>query len=246
MTTAALRSPSTVARIRCFLRRHPEYGAVVAAAAAWASAIALHLGHAESTPTSVRHHGGTEAAIAPAPILLWALMCVAMMVPVSLPAIRHVGINSLRWRRQRAIAIFLAAYLGVWVACGLAALPVIAFVRGHLDDNVVLAMTVGAAAVWQLLPYQRRFLRACHRTVPLPPRGRRAAAGSARFGLRYGRACVGVCGPLMLVMAAVVDQALLAMVAITAVVACIKLLPRSDRLSGPIAFMLGTYALTLL
>jgi hypothetical protein len=45
------------------------------------------------------------------------------MIPTALPAIRHVGQNSLRWRRQRAMALFLLAYVGTWSAVGLALLP---------------------------------------------------------------------------------------------------------------------------
>src|SRR5205085_1687546 len=60
-------------------------------------------------------HSGTAAALA-----MWALMVVAMMLPTALPAVRHVAAASLRWRRGRAIALFVSVYVSVWVAFGAA------------------------------------------------------------------------------------------------------------------------------
>jgi predicted metal-binding membrane protein len=211
---------------------------------AWVALIGFHAWPADLT--SAGHHTGARAA---PPVLtalpLWTVMCVAMMVPASLPAVRHVGTNSLRWRRQRAIVEFLVGYLGVWVAFGVVALSALALV-GRLPSDMVLAAALGAAAGWQLLPYQRRFLRACHRTVPLPPRGWPAAAGCARFGYHYGRACLGVCGPLMLVMTVVLHQGVLWMAVLTTISAALKLLPHSERMSGPLALVLGTFAVIFL
>lgn len=121
-------------------------------------------------------------------------MCVAMMVPVVLPAVRHVSVNSLRWRRGREVAVFLTGYLAVWVALGAAVVPAFALAAGQVPAEAVLAAALGIAAAWQVLPYQRRFLRDGHRSVPLPQRGRVAAAASMRFGVRHGRACVGTAG----------------------------------------------------
>ncbi|MGH3566313.1 MAG: DUF2182 domain-containing protein [Pseudonocardia sp.] len=207
---------------------------------AWAVVVWVHA----TTPDHHRHESvDVPAGLSALP--LWGLMCVAMMVPSAWPAVRHVAINSLRWRRQRAIAEFLAAYLAVWGAFGVVVLSGLAF-AGGLSGTVVLAMAFGVAACWQILPYQRRFQRDCHRTVPLPPRGRLATAGCARFGVRHGRACVGVCWPLMLVMAVVMHQTALWMVVLTALVSAVKLVPRSKRLSGPIALGLGTFAVIFL
>lgn len=212
---------------------------------AWAAVVWLHAGPAG--PESAGHHHGAHAQPSVlSTLLLWTVMCIAMMVPAALLAVRHAGTNSLRWRRQRAIVEFLVGYVGVWVAFGLAALSALALLDGRVHGDVVLAVVLGVAAGWQVLPYQRRFLRACHRTVPLPPRGWRAAAGCARFGFRHGRACLGVCGPLMAVMAVVIHQTVLWMVVLTAVSAAQRLLPRSERISGPIAFALGTFALIFL
>lgn len=201
-----------------------------------------HVGHANhDAGASIGAEAVTDTW---AQLIGWAVMVTAMMVPLVWPAVRHVGLNSLRWRRQRAIAVFLAAYTGVWTAFG-------AVVLGARDLLSVahapaLAAALAVAALWQLSPLQRRFRRACHRTVPLPPRGLQAVAGDIRFGLRQGVACIGVCWPLMLAMALVPGAILLWMVALTAAMASAKLLPRSYRPSGPLAVCLGVAAATTL
>lgn len=245
MTAVVTRRPSILLRIRQAGRRNPEYGVVLAIVAAWVAVVGLHAGLAGLASTG-HHHGVHVRPSVPATLPMWTVMCIAMMVPAALPAARHVGTNSLRWRQQRAIVEFLAGYVGVWVAFGVATLSALALVDATIPSDVVLAAALGAAAVWQVLPYQRYFLRACHRTVPLPPRGWRAAAGCARFGFRHGRACLGVCGPLMAVMAVVIHQSLLWMVILTAASTALRLLPRSERISRPIALALGTSALIFL
>jgi predicted metal-binding membrane protein len=159
---------------------HPEAGAAVVVALAWV-ALLVRPGH---------HWTG------PADLPQWTVMAVATMGPAALPGIRHTARNSLRWRRRRAQVEFAGAYLAVWVGYGavvLAALP-----RVPVPVGVALL----AAAGWQLTPYKRRVLLACHRGRPLPPTGRRADRAAAGFGLRVGVSCVGSCWALMLVMAA--------------------------------------------
>lgn len=250
-------------RWRSFLRSHPEAPALLTAALAWPVAVLLHgpAGHglgvagvagtamlgrpADAHLGHVSHgsgaSGGAETlTLASAGLLAWAVMVTAMMVPLVWPAIQHVGLNSLRWRRQRAIAVFLCAYVTVWTAFG----AVVLVTRDLLPvaRGPALGAALAVAALWQLSPQQRRFRRACHRTVPLPPRGLPAVAGGVRFGLRQGVTCIGVCWPLMLAMALVPGAMLLWMVVLTAAMACAKLLPRSYRLSRPLAASLGAAA----
>ena len=117
-------------------------------------------------------------------------MVVAMMVPVTLPAVRYVGLNSMRRRRQRAMALYTAVYVGIWALFGVTALGIDHLLRAHLGlgDRLLLALALVAAAGWQLTRAKRRALFACGRTVPLPPLGRRADAGCARFALLHALA----------------------------------------------------------
>jgi predicted metal-binding membrane protein len=171
--------------------------------------------------------GGLPTALAG-----WMLMSVAMMVPVVLPAVRHIGFNSIRQRRQLAMSLFFVVYVGVWAAFGILALAGrrLALEALGIDARVLLAAVLAVAAGWQLTRVKRRALLACRRTVPLPPVGRRADAACARFALRQGRRCVASCWALMAVMLAVQQAAVVWMVALTALMASEELTRRGRRL----------------
>jgi predicted metal-binding membrane protein len=136
-----------------------------------------------------------------------------------------VAANSLRRRRARAMVTFASTYLLIWVAYGavvIAAMPA----WTALDPSVVAAGALALAAVWQLSLPKRRALRDCHRPSPLPPTGRRATVGVARFALRNGTACVRACWAMMLAMAVATAATTFWMVAITGLVLTEKLAPR--------------------
>jgi predicted metal-binding membrane protein len=130
----------------------------------------------------------------------WELMSVAMMLPVTLPAVRHVAVNSLRVRRVRAMALFIGVFLVLWLAFGVA---VVALARllaevAPLDSRYLVAGSLVIAAAWQLSGYKRLALFLCHRTVPLPPLGLRADAACARYGVMQASRCFLSCWALML------------------------------------------------
>lgn len=156
-------------------------------------------------------------------------MCIATMIPAALPAIRHVGRNSLRRRQQRAVAGFLLTYLAVWTAAGAVTLPILNLMEQAVPQRILIITAAAGAGLWAVLPLQIKFRRACHLTVPLPPHGLRAHVACARFGLRHGLACLGVCGPLMLLMAVTLHDGLLWMVALSILVTAAKLAPRRWR-----------------
>jgi predicted metal-binding membrane protein len=147
----------------------------------------------------------------------WALMSVAMMVPVTLPALRHVGLNSIRRRRWWAMAVYVASYLAGWVLFGVLALTLVWALRSTgLGDRQLLVGALVIATGWQLTRWKRRAVLACQRTVPLPPTGWRADYGCAHFGIRQAGRCVISCWPLMLLMAVLGHGSLLVMAALTA------------------------------
>jgi predicted metal-binding membrane protein len=171
-------------------------------------------------------------------------MTVAMMGPAALAGIRHTGLNSLRWRRGRAMTGFAAAYLAVWAAFGVLALAAAALPR--VPGPAALAAVLAVAAAWQLSPAKRRCLRACHRSVPLPPRGWRAEWGSLRFGLRNGAACLGSCWCLMLVMVAAPAGQLLWMAGLAGAVTAERLAPRPRAVTRFVAVACAFAALAVL
>ena len=248
MTTAgtALAPPRRRSASQLMLR-HPELTAAAAVTASWAALVVIairgaHVRTAQAATAAMpmggpaaQHSAWRQAASG---LPSWVLMTVAMMGPAALIAIRHAGLNSLRRRRQRAIAEFSVAYLAVWAAFGLLAQVAATFMPAARGPAVLAAVLVAAAA-WQLSPLKRRCLRGCHRSLPLPPRGWRADQGALRFGLRNGLYCVGTCWCLMLVMIAAPGGQLLWTAGLTGIITAERLLPRPRGTTRVVAAMLG-------
>jgi len=157
---------------------------------------------------------GSAGLLAAAP--MWTLMSGAMMLPAAMPAVRHVNVNSLYWRRRRATVEFVLSFLALWTLFSLLVLYPLSERVPTGSATVIAALLLAAA--WQLTPYKWRALRACHRASPLPSRGWRASLATARFGIRNGSACLASCWAIMAVVAILGPSALLVMVAATAVV----------------------------
>lgn len=173
---------------------------------------------------------------------MWTLMSISTMLPAAIPAVRHVAVNSLRWRRRRAVVEFLAVYLGIWVAFGAVALGLLAL-WPSARTGTSLAAALALAAAWQLTLPKRRALLACHRSSALPPHGWRATAGVLRFGRRNGWACLGSCWAMMLVMALVTSGQIFWTVALTGFVSVEKLVQKPRRATRRTAALLATAAL---
>jgi predicted metal-binding membrane protein len=244
------------------MRRRPTFAAELVVVSAWAVLLALFAGEALATPGSRAGPlwwcapgampgmasvggaggGGSVTATIMAGLPMWGLMSSAMMLPSALPAVRHVAVNSLCWRRSRAIVEFLAVYLGIWIAYGALVLGILAL-AGPVEERILVTVALLLAAGWQLSRPKLHALRACHRSSPLPPRGWRASAGVGRFALRNGGACLGSCWAIMLVTAVPTSGRLLWMLALTGVVCLEKLANRPRQATRRTAALLGGGAL---
>ena len=237
----------------------PELVAVSVVALAWVALVAMALQHAPDTSLTGAHASqaaglpgmsgmtGTRSGTSPsvwsgviAGLPYWLLMTVAMMGPVALVGVRHTALNSLQWRRGRAVAEFSTGYLAVWAAVGAAAIA--AAEAKPLPRDVGLSVVLTGAAAWELSAAKRRVSRACHRPLPLPLYGWPAERGALVFGLRQGVACVGTCWGLMLTMVVVPGAHLLWMTALTCLIAMQRIARRPRRASTITASGLGAAA----
>lgn len=223
-------------------------GAHGAMAGAGANDMALSMHMHMEIPTHMVMRRHQHAALAGSGALpSWTLMAIAMMAPLALPAIRHVGRNSVRSRRQWAMALYFGVYVAVWVAFGVLALGAARLMQQtvSVDARIVTALALTAAGAWQLTRFKRRALFSCGATVPLAPVGRRADAACIRFALRQSGRCIKSCWALMFVMATLGHSGLAPMAALAAFVALEELTRVGRRLLRPSAAVLAMIAVAV-
>jgi predicted metal-binding membrane protein len=165
---------------------------------------------------------------------IWVTMMAAMMLPSEAPAAVLVG----RLTRGLPTLIFLAGYLAVWTAYGLAAYGlfrlVTSFDTGWLawDEGgpYVAGGVIAAAGIYELTPLKHYCLRRCRSPHPDGP--------AFRSGVANGLFCVGSSGGLMAVLFALGVMSLVWMVVVGAVIFAEKVLPYGIRLSRVVAVAL--------
>jgi predicted metal-binding membrane protein len=154
----------------------------------------------------------------------WALMLVAMMSPLIVSEIHHIRFTSLTRRRARSIALFVAGYGGVWMACGAvligAGFVALALAPGSYVPAIVAGLITG---VWQASPFKQRCLNRCHDNRPLRVFGREADLDAFRFGWTHGVWCAGSCSGLMLFPMLLPEGHLMAMAVVAILVFCERL-----------------------
>jgi predicted metal-binding membrane protein len=223
-----------------YRRRHPEWWVGLLIAFSWIAMIARHGGNV-SVFRSMTDHPSPGFGLA---LSDWALMMFAMMVPVALPALHFTALNSLRFRRGRAMLIFLVTYTVIWIAFGIVALAGDRLIRAvlHVSEGVLLAYALTLAAFWQVSGPKRRALIACGRSVPLRPTGTRADISCARYGFQQAWRCIRSCWALMLVMVAAGPAVLAWTIGLSVLIAMEELSPsglRIQRLSAIVLVVAG-------
>lgn len=252
------RGPASFSRrVRAGAAWRPEWPLGVAAVLAWAALLlpagSTYATASSSTPVAARPFVcpiGSSIASVPAgelPAMQTSVagvgvMTVAMMTPGTLPAARFVAFNSYRRRRVRAMAFYAAAYLSVFVTFGVGVILSAAALVPAGWTTPALAIALAVAGAWQLSAWKRRAATVCRRTVPLPPRGRRADGACIRFGLVEGSRCLRSTWPLMVVVGLAGHAHLPVMAAVT-VIMLLEERPRfARRLLRPLGVMLLTVA----
>jgi len=206
---SAFPSASWTWRGRLVAWRHPEWWSLAIAAIAGATLVVLHSFLTESAHAiGVSHHSPAPppSSLFPAATIAfsqWLLMVLAMMVPLSVGAIRTTAARSLWRRRHRAIAAFLAGFIVPWAIAGVfVSIAVTAWMPEDARAiTIVTVLALAIAALWQRSRPKQRALRACHGTRPLAPTGWAACRDCIGFGASIGGHCVISCWALMLVCA---------------------------------------------
>jgi predicted metal-binding membrane protein len=171
---------------------------------------------------------------------VWVVMMAAMMFPAAAPTVltydrlrdghRAAG----KGAAADATALFVAGYLGVWTAAGLAAYALFEVVRA-IDpaflawDEAGRYLTGGvivAAAVYQVTPLKRACLAECRSPMMfLAERWSDGRSGALELGIRHGAWCLGCCWALMAALFAVGVMSLGWMALIAAFIVAERLLP---------------------
>lgn len=171
--------------------------------AAWILMLAWPALSGEALPTSLCS-AGSAAWLTPDWLVTtgpaWMLMVVAMMLPLSIPALGHLWLSTFAEVRWRAIALFLAGYGATWLMAGWTMKAIEMLVRNAAADLHLPTLATAAvlALVWQVSPAKQCCLNRCHAHPPLAAFGWRAARDALALGLRHGAWCVGSCWALML------------------------------------------------
>lgn len=205
--------------------------------------------HHEYEPASA---GGQAVAIA---LFLagWLLMCAATMLPATIPlagafdarlAQRRPRTGAGPAARARARLLLAAGVLAVWLLVGYLFRSLDVLIHAAVDGvgwlgarpGLVAAATLAVAGAYQFAPAKRRCLRACRDATPAPT--------PLRTGIVHGRACVGSCWALMLVMFGLGMSHPALMLGIAALTSAERFAPRRLRLSHAAgAALLGAAAI---
>lgn len=167
---------------------------------------------------------------------MWALMMAAMMLP-SVAPVGAMYARTFRSHRGVRLVTFTSAYLAVWALSAAPAWAALRVVDSQLgagrSGTVVASVVFTAVGVWQLGPLKQRCLRHCRSPIGQlmhyasftgPLRDVRVASHHAVY-------CLGCCWALMALFIVTGTMHLGAMVALTAVVAAEKLLPRGEQIA---------------
>ena len=177
---------------------------------------------------------------------MWAVMMIAMMMPVLAPEL-------LRFRRGQArggagefaTLAFAAGYFGVWIAAGLAILPLgLAFSELAMRSEsisratpVLAAIVVLFAGATQFSGWKVRQIARCrHSADGCAPSANYLEAG--RAGARLGLSCLHCCAGLTAVLLVIGVMDLLAMALVTLAISAERLLTERVRAAPMVGVVL--------
>jgi predicted metal-binding membrane protein len=182
----------------------------------------------------------------------WVLMMGAMMLPSSAPIVLTVA-SVERHRSETAVGraasawLFVAGYVAVWTAFGLAAYGLFVGVRSlsigafswHHGGQYLAGSVLLAAAAYQLTAAKDACLRRCRGPLAfVTSRWRDGPVGAVRMGFVHGAWCVGCCWGLMAALFALGIMSIPWMIVIAGLIAVEKLLPWKALANRTVALVL--------
>jgi len=164
---------------------------------------------------------------------VWIVMMAAMMLPSAIPTVTlYAGLA--KDRTSLAPLFFVAGYLTVWAAAGLAAFA-LATVGGPVAGGVLdwerggrwaAGATLLLAAAYQLTPFKDACLVRCRVPIAfLLGSWRPGRSGGLRMGMTHGAWCAGCCWALMAALFALGVMSIAWTALVAALVALEKILP---------------------
>ncbi|HWY91210.1 MAG TPA: DUF2182 domain-containing protein [Solirubrobacteraceae bacterium] len=191
-------------------------------------------------------------------ISTWVVMMAAMMLPSVIPMVlAYRDLQPERRNHGRSASAgdtwpFLAGYLALWAAAGLAGYALLEAGRS-LDGGLFAWNRAGrytaagvlvAAALYQLTPSKSACLSRCRsRRAFLLEGWRDGRDGALRMGIEHGAWCVGCCWALMAALFALGAMSVAWMVLISALIAAERLLPRRALATTGVASLLAAIAI---
>jgi predicted metal-binding membrane protein len=164
---------------------------------------------------------------------VWLVMMAAMMFPSLAPTVALYTTMTRRRGLDRAL-LFVAAYLLVWGAAGLAAYGLFALGRNvfggdlawHAGGRWFAAGVIALAAIYELTSLKNVCLGKCRSPVGfLLGSWRDGRAGAVQMGSRHAAWCLGCCWALMLALFALGVMSLIWMALVAALIAIEKTVP---------------------
>lgn len=132
--------------------------------------------------------------------LAWLGMLLAMMPLLLRQPAAYLWQRSLSRRRWRAIAMFAAAYFGVWMLAG-AVLLALAIGLQVWAAGRVLSLSSGSlilTLLWQAAPARQQALNRCHHQPRIAAFGWRADRDVLRYAAAHAGWCIAACWAWML------------------------------------------------
>jgi predicted metal-binding membrane protein len=192
-------------------------------------------------------------------LAVWLAMTIAMMFPAAAPMALtfHKAQSARRKRRQAFVGtwVFLAGYLVVWVASGVAAYVVALAAEAiamRLDLSAQTSARIGgltlvAAGLYQLTPLKDICLTKCHTPMSfIMTSWREGTLGALQMGAIHGAWCLGCCWLLCAIMFPLSMMNVAALATVTVIVFAEKNLPWGPAVAQAAGAIIFAYGLLII